>query len=255
MDKRQLSLVVWEQSRLNLKSEASKNYLSYAWWGVEPVIHMLCYFFVFELLLDRGGPGFVYFLLVGLVPWIWFSRTISLGSNSLVDGRFIMGQVFIPKLFFPLVILIQSGVKHVFVFILLLTFLTIFDPSPSVHWFAILIVILTQMALMFPLVCLLALSVAFVRDLNVVIPLGLQFMFFCTGIFFDIESVAPQYLDLFFLNPVAGLVHQYREILLNNAWPDWFYLGKVFFTGVVLWILTIILFKRNEHTISRVTQE
>lgn len=255
MDNRQLLLVVWEKSKLNLKSEASVNYLSYFWWGLEPVIHMFCYYFVFDLLLGRGGDGFVFFLLIGLVPWLWFSRTLSLGANSLVEGRDIMGQVFMAKLFFPLVVITQSCVKHLFVFILLFTFLVVAGLKPSVHWISILSILTAQLMLMLPVVCLLALSVTFVRDLNVMIPMALQFLFFCTGIFFDVDSISPQYLSLFFLNPMAGLVHEYREVLLNNAWPDWVYLGKVFFAGLALSLLAVVLYKKNEYAIARMTQE
>ena len=92
METRQLLSIVWEKSKLNLKSEAAINYLSYTWWIIEPVIHMLCYYLVFELLLNRGGPGFVYFLLTGLVPWLWFAKTINQGSNSLIGGSNLMGK-------------------------------------------------------------------------------------------------------------------------------------------------------------------
>ncbi|STL59827.1 Uncharacterised protein [Escherichia coli] len=30
--------LVWVKAKLNLKSEASINYLSYAWWIIEPVL-------------------------------------------------------------------------------------------------------------------------------------------------------------------------------------------------------------------------
>lgn len=256
MNTPQLLKVVWEKSRLNLKSEAAVNYLSYIWWLIEPVLHMLVYYLVFESLLKRGdGPGFVFFLLTGLVPWLWFTKVISQGSTSLVMGKALMSQLAIPKLFFPLVIVTQCSVKQVLVFSILLVFLLLSGFSPSIHWLALLPVIFAQLLLMIPLACLLAVALVFVRDLSFIIPTVLQFMFFCTGIFFRLDDIAGEYLQLFYLNPMAGLVQQYREILLNNAWPEWLYLGKLGLAVAVLWVLTLYVYRTQEYAITRVAQE
>jgi len=255
MKSHQLFAVIWEKSKLNLKSEAAVNYLSYCWWLFEPVIHMLCYYLVFELLLNRGGPDFVYFLLTGLVPWLWFAKIVNQGSMSLIGGQNLMGQIFIPKLFFPLVFVTQCSVKQLMVFSILLVFLLLSGFGASAHWLASVLVMVVQLLFMIPVVCMLAVLVAFVRDLNFVIPTLLQFMFFCSGIFFSIDTIAPQYHDLFFINPMAGLIHQYRETLLHNHWPDWLYLGKILLGSALLWLLTITLYRRHEYTITRLVQE
>ena len=255
MQTRQLLAIVWEKSKLNLKSEAAVNYLSYIWWIIEPVIQMLCYYLVFELLLNRGGPGYVYFLLIGLVPWLWFTRTISHSSNSLLAGRVLMGQIFIPKLFFPLVSIIQCGVKQILVFTTLLIFLVASGFTLSIHWLSLPAIIMVQLIFMVPLACLLAVAVVYVRDLSFVIPTALQFMFFCSGIFFSFEQIAPEYTNLLFANPMAGLVHQYREVLIHGAWPDWLYLTKILSVSVILWLAALFVYKNYEYTITRVTQE
>ncbi|MEM8498588.1 MAG: ABC transporter permease [Pseudomonadota bacterium] len=255
MNTRQLLAVVWEKSKLNLKSEAAVNYLSYLWWIMEPVLHMLVYYLVFDVLLQRGGPGFVFFLLAGLVPWLWFSKLLVQASNSLVTGRFLMGQIFIPKLFFPLVVIVQCSVKQAIVFIVLLLVLVIAGHQPSIQWLAIVPIALVQLMLMMPLAFIFAASVVFVRDLGFVIPTALQFVFFCSGIFFSIDHIAPQYTQWFYVNPMAGLVQQYREVLLNNNWPDWFYTAKVAAVSIVLWILSIRFYRNNECTITRFAQD
>lgn len=255
MNKNQLLKVVWEKSRLNLKSEAAVNYLSYIWWVIEPILHMLVYYLVFESLLKRGGPGFVFFLLCGLVPWLWFSKVISQGSTSLVMGRALMSQLAIPKLFFPLVIVVQCSVKQVLVFAILLLLLLFSGFTPDIHWLALFPIILMQLLFMTPLACLLAAALVFVRDLSFIIPTVLQFMFFCTGIFFSLENIAGKYMKLFYMNPMAGLVQQYREVLLNNAWPEWMYLGKLGLVVAILWVLTLYVYKTQEYSITRVAQE
>jgi lipopolysaccharide transport system permease protein len=254
MNNLRLAHVIWEKARLNLKSEASVNYLSYGWWFIEPVIHMICYYAVFELLLKRGGPGFVYFLMVGLVFWLWFAKTVTQGASSLVAGSGLMNQLQIPKAFFPLVFIVQTTVKQILVVVILLVFLVLAGFSPRIEWLGIVPLILVQLLFMIPISMILALSVVYVRDLKYVIPTVIQFMFFCSGIFFSFDRITSEYKDYFLINPMAGLIKEYRNVLLYQQWPDWLYLGSV--SGVSLFLLAVILtlYVKKDRSIARIVQ-
>lgn len=63
--KRTLELI-WVKASFNLRSEASVNYLSYAWWIIEPLLHMVVYYVVFSFLLAREGITMLLFYLQGL---------------------------------------------------------------------------------------------------------------------------------------------------------------------------------------------
>lgn len=240
---------------MNLKSEATVNYLSYLWWIVEPVIHMATYYIVFALLLSRGGEGYVYMLLVGLVPWLWFAKTINQGANSLIEGRFLMNQVSIPKLFFPLVFVTQCGVKQVMVYTILLLFLLLAGIEVTRFWFASAAVMFVQLLFMIPVTCMVAVAVAFVRDMRFVIPTAIQFLFFTSGVFFSFDQVSSEYKTIFLVNPMAGLIDAYRDTLLYKSWPDWWYLTGVSIFSLVLWLLVIAVYRRNEFYIARLVQE
>lgn len=255
MNGTQLLGLVWEKSRLNLKSEATINYLSYLWWIVEPVIHMATYYIVFAVLLHRGGDGYVYLLLVGLIPWLWFARTINQGSNSLIEGRHLMNQVSIPKLFFPLVFVTQCGVKQVMVFGILLLFLFVTGIEVTWFWLASVVVMFVQLIFIIPVACLLAVAVAFFRDMRFVIPTVIQFLFFTSGVFFSFDDVSQKYKALFLVNPMAGLIHAYRDTLLYQRWPDWWYLAGVAAVSFMLLTVVMLFYKRYEFHIARLVQE
>lgn len=254
MNIKQFIAVTWQKARLNLKSETSTNYLSYGWWFLEPVIHMICYYVVFDLLMQRGGPGFVYFLLTGLVPWLWFARSISQGANSLVGGKYLMSQLYIPKLFFPLVLIVQTTIKQALVFLVFLAFLLVSGHTLSMEWSALIPILLVQLLFMLPVACLAAYAVVYIRDLKMVIPTIIQFMFFCSGIFFSFERISVEYKDWFLVNPMAGIIVAYRDVLLNNQWPNWQYLGIVALISMVLILITVLLYRSREHDIARVAQ-
>jgi lipopolysaccharide transport system permease protein len=57
-----------------------------------------------------------------------------------------------------------------------------------------------------------------------------------------------------YLNPIAGLVKNYREILMYGNWPDWLYLGYIALAGVLLLFLAILLLKSLDHVYPRICQ-
>lgn len=247
--------LVWTKARLNLKSEASKNHLRYLWWILDPVLYMTVFYIVFGVLMERGGSGFIAYLLTGLVPFQWFAKTVSQTSNSIVGGKGLMHKVRISPLFFPLVGIVQNTGKQLLVFAMLGAFLILYGLPPTIHWLAFVPVVLTQLLLMVVISCLVAMIIPFIRDLNNLVPTGIQFLLFTSGIFYTVDRIPQEWQPLFFTNPMANILFQYRQIFVENQWPvwsmlGWVVLGSLIGLGIVLW-----LYRRLESVFPRVVLE
>ena len=99
---KQLLEVFFTQVAFNLKSETRKTYLNYFWWVLEPALFTGVFYLVFAVFLNRGTDDFVLFLLCGKIPFLWFSKTVSNASNSIVAGKGLIHQMAIPKAYFPM---------------------------------------------------------------------------------------------------------------------------------------------------------
>lgn len=240
---------------LNLRREASINYLSYLWWVVEPLMHMVVYYLVFSFLLSSGTENYVVFLLTGLIPWLWFSKTISHATNSIIQGRQLMSQVHIPKIFFPMVCLFQDAVKQVFVFLLLLLFLILYGIPPTWYWLGLVPVALVQSLVTVLGASLVAVLIPFVRDLKFLVPTLLQFIMFSSGIFYSHDRISIKYHELFFLNPMALLLKNYRDLLLNQQWPDWTSLARLGFLSLIGLVMVLMFYRKVEFVLARIVQE
>ncbi|MGD8234208.1 ABC transporter permease [Vibrio sp. TRT 1302] len=252
--KRTLELI-WVKASLNLRSEASVNYLSYAWWIIEPLLHMVVYYLVFAFLLARGSDNYVAFLLTGLIPWLWFSKTVSHTMGSILAGKELMNQLYVAKVFFPLTCLVQNTVKQGVVFLLLLVFLWVYGIEPELNWFYTIPIIFIQLMLISAISLLAALVVPFIRDMTFVIPTALQFLMFCSGIFFSHHDIPAGAQDLFFLNPMAVILAAFRDVLVDGIAPNWGLLGYVFIFSFVLIVVAAWLYKRLEYVLPRVVLE
>lgn len=247
--------LVWTKARLNLKSEASQNHLRYLWWILDPVLYMTVFYIVFGILMERGGPGFIAYLLTGLVPFQWFAKTVQHTSNSIVGGKGLMHKVRISPLFFPLVGIVQNTGKQLLVFSMLGIFLILYGLPPTIHWLAFIPIVLVQLMLMTAVSCTLAMVVPFVRDLTNLIPTGIQFLLFTSGIFYTIDRIPEEWRSLFFTNPMANILYQYRQVFVENQWPDWSGLGWVALGCIVGLGIVVFLYRRLEPIFPRVVIE
>lgn len=248
--------LVFVKIRFNLRSEAAQSYLSYAWWLLEPMLQMVVYYVVFDILLHRGTENFVAFLLCGIVPWLWFSKSVTQAGNSIIGGRGLISQTYLPKPFFPLVAIGQAFVKQLPVFILLFAFLFAYDYWPHWGWLWLIPIILAQMLLTAAVSLIVAFAVPFARDLQYLIDAGLKMMMFGSGIFYSYEDVfIPAHVDFFLMNPMANLIVNYRRVLMEDLTPFTGALSIISLGSIVIILLMTYLMKRQNNTLTRLALE
>ena len=254
LPKRHYASLLLELSRARMTSAATKNSLSYVWWVLDPLLTLVVFYLVFGLLLARGREGFLEFLLVGVISWGWFQKSISNASTSVIHGRGLMLQVYFPKWLLPASTLIQDAFKQAFVLGLLLSYLAILGYA-NLAWLATPLLILLQMLLIAGVASFVAALVPFLPDLRFVVGTGLQLMMFGSGIFYSVEKISTDYQNWFFLNPMASLIESYRDIFLRSSLPDPHRLLWVLLIAVVFLVLAALLFRRFDHLYPRVVME
>ena len=250
--KRHMLEVFFTKLRFNLKSEAKKTYLSYIWWLLEPALHVAVFYLVFSIFLNRGTNNFLLFLLCGKIPFLWFSKSVSNASNSIVAGRGLILQISISKPFFPLLVVAQDFIKQLFVFGFFFVFLVAYGVEFTANWFYILPVIATQMLLIIACALLAAAITPFIPDFKFLIATGMMMLMFGSGIFYSYKEVLlERHQEIFLMNPLANLFKNYREVLLENITPDWQALGMISLLSFLVIMLMNAWFKKTDATYAR----
>jgi len=242
--------------RFSLRSEASQSYLSYAWWLLEPLLQMGVFYIVFDILLNRGTEDFVAFLLCGIIPWLWFSKSVNHSGNSISRGKGLISQTYIPKPFFPLVIIGQALVKQTFVFLLLFVFLFVYDYFPSIGWLWLIPIITTQLLLIIAISFIVAFIVPFARDIQYLIDAGLRMTMFGSGIFYSYKHVfLPEHRNIFLMNPMANLIANYRRVLMEDIEPLIGSLAIISLVSILVIFLMTHVMKRHNNTLTLLALE
>lgn len=231
---------------LNLKSEASQTYLSYAWWLLEPALMVGVYYLVFAVFLARGTPDFLIFLVCGKIPFLWFSKSVSNSSRSILTGRGLINQVSLPMSFFPMLVVFQDAFKQFVVFIMMFAFIIAYGLDVSWVWLSIIFVIFTQLLLVSAASLFVAAITPFIPDFKYLIGTMMMALMFGSGIFYSYKEVLlPEHQQLFLMNPIANLIKNYRQVLMENTLPDWSALVGISLASIALIIIMTLYYRKT----------
>jgi lipopolysaccharide transport system permease protein len=229
--RRYLDIVLFN-AYAELRAERERTYLGFLWWIFEPLLFMVVLWLAFDVILGRGGDGFVTFLLVGLVVWQWMKSCVTHGANSILGAHYLIQQVKLPPVVFPFVTIVSDTVKFSAVLILLIAVLLVTGEGRSPTLIALPVVLLAEFALLCAMTIWVAAFVPFVPDLRIATETLLSALMFLSGIFFRPSELSEPMRSWFFYNPVAFVIDQARQVMIYGQWPDW--TGLLWVTGISL---------------------
>lgn len=179
-------------------------------------------------------PQYSSYVFAGLLVWNWFQNSLFQATGIIIDSRPLIRQPGFPPAILPIVV-VTTGLVH---FVLALPILVVFLLIDGVQLTPLILVLpllqLIQFFLTITLAYFLAaLNVTF-RDTQHTLGVLLQFWFYLTPIFYQLETIPDQYWYAYGLNPMVHIVTCYRQILIWGVQPDWLALAIISGITVVL---------------------
>jgi len=249
----QFSSLVHIQAVMKLKSQANNLVLSYLWWVLEPLLYVLLFYFVFKYVLYRGGEDFLIFLMVGKIPFLWFSKAVNSGANSLVENKGLIMQRIIPKFMFPMINCQEAFYKQQVAFLVLVIFLIISGFTYYENWIYILPLIILQYILIIGVAAVFSVFVTIAPDFKLVIQLFMMGLMFTSGIFWDVNLIQDPVMKdmLLTFNPMAALIQGYRQVLMWQGVLEARYLLMILLWAIVSISLGAFMLKKYSNLLTR----
>lgn len=209
-----LYFFVWR----DLKVRYKQTVLGALWALLQPVATMVVFWLFFGKLAKVPSDGLPYplFSLAGLVPWTYFSTSLTGGGNALVGNQALITRVYFPRLLIPLATVLTPLVDFAISFGLLAA-LMLWYRAPlhlSIVWLPVFVLLLTAAAAAAS-IWLAGLQAKY-RDVRYVLPFAVQFWMFVTPVIYSASLVPARWRTLYGLNPLAGIVSGIRWSLFGG---------------------------------------
>lgn len=229
----------------DMKIMYKRSTLGVVWTLINPLLQLLVFIFVFQAIIKIDIPQYSSYVFTGLLVWNWFQNSLFQATGIIVSSRPLIRQPGFPNAILPIVVA-TTGLIH---FVLALPVLFVFLLIDGVHLTPILLVLpLLQIIQFFLTVTfsyfLASLNVTF-RDTQHTLSVLLQFLFYLTPVFYEIDDIPDHYWFIYGLNPMVHIVTSYRQILMWGTQPDWLALAIISGIVAVLMPVGYSLFKRQ----------
>src|SRR5260370_31746055 len=97
-----------------LKARYRGSVLGFVWSFINPLLLLLIYWFVFTTVMPNKVEGvqpYALFMFCGILPWTWFSASLSEAPGSLISGGNLIKKVLFPAEVLPIVSVLAHIVK------------------------------------------------------------------------------------------------------------------------------------------------
>jgi lipopolysaccharide transport system permease protein len=235
-----------------VKVRYKQSLLGASWAIIQPLamVTILTAIFSFIVRMPSEGLPYVLFAYVALLPWNYFSASLTTSTNGLVSHATLITKVYFPREILPLTYVFAA----LFDFLIassVLIFLLFYYHVPltlNILYVLPILAILTVFTIAVSLL-LAAVQVRF-RDVGVAVPIALQVWMFASPVVYPLASVPLRFQSLYQLNPMAGIIEGLRRVVLHGAPPPLVPLAMSTLISAVLLVVAYGYFKRVEATMA-----
>ena len=228
--------------------------LGIAWAILQPVSLMLIYIAIFSIVTQMPSEGIPYavFVYAALLPWTYFSTAVSAATSSLVSHQQMVTKVYFPREILPLSYVVVGIFDFIIATSVLACLMIYYHVAVSliILWVVPILVVETMFIVALSLLFS-AVQVQF-RDLGFAMPLVMQLWMFATPVVYPLSKVPARFRSLYILNPMVGVVENFRHVVLQRISVDAPSLWISFGISALLLVLSYAYFKHKEATMADV---
>ncbi|WP_285040741.1 ABC transporter permease [Plantibacter sp. LMC-P-059a] len=241
---------LWILTVRDLRVRYSTSALGYVWSILDPLVMSGIYWFVFTQVFRRdvGEEPYIVFLLAALLPWMWFTGSVSDSTRAFLREAKLVRSTTIPRTIWVNRIVLSKGIEFLAALPVLAAFAVFSGASVNVDILLFPLAIAIQTVLTVGLCLIVAPLVVFFRDLERAVKLVLRFMFYATPIIYSTTALPDRIEPFAALNPLSGIFALYRSAFFPQE-LDWYLVGVSAGMSAVILALGLLIFKRCERSV------
>jgi lipopolysaccharide transport system permease protein len=236
----------------DVKVRYKQTVLGVLWAVIQPLFTMVVFTFLFGRLANiptDGIPGPVFYFSA-LVPWIFFSSSVTHAGMSLVANSGLLTKIYFPRVILPAAAALSNLVDFLISSAFLVGFIIYYGIPVGWHSLLWLVLVVLLMLLTLGLAAFFAALNVKYRDIKYALPFLIQVLLFATPIIYPVSMIPERYQWLMALNPLSALIEAFRYVVAPSRSLDWSIFGISVIIIAVVFVTGMAYFRSAERAMA-----
>lgn len=229
----------------DLKSRYKGSVLGFFWSFLNPLLQLIVYSFVFKIIMRANYDKYYLFLFVALVPWIFFSTSVTGGTSCVWSQKNLVNKIYFPREVLPIAHVTCQLVNMLLSFVVIFAVLIV--TGHGMNPLALLclpIVIGVEYMMALGIVFFVSAATVFLRDIQYVMGIVVMAWQFLSPVMYGVDYVPEKYRTIYQLNPMTPILMAYRDIFYYKQVPQFNTLIVCVVEGLVVLAIGFLVFQK-----------
>ena len=213
--------MIFSLVKKDLRGRYKGSVLGFLWTFINPLLQLIIYTLVFSHFLQAGVERYYLYLFVALIPWIFFSSSITVGAASIISQKDLVKKIYFPRMVIPISYVTSCFVNMLLCFIVI--FAVIIVTGAGINFLAVLtlpVIMIVEYVFALGMALLTSAITVYFRDMEHILGIVSMAWMYLTPIVYSKSIVPEKYLPIFNLNPMTPIIDCYRTVLYDKHVPD-----------------------------------
>lgn len=246
---REYSGVLQQLVRQFLTLRYRRTALGYLWTLINPLLMMSVTAVVFATLFKLDLTTYAVFLFAGMVPWNFFSMTVTQSCSSFLQNEGLIKKIYLPKMIFPLSLAIGMLIDSVLALLALFVLVLVLGAPVTAALLFIPVAYLLLFIFVFGVALVASVATVFFRDLQYVVGVVMQAWFFLTPVMYKHDALTGKVAGLVALNPMSAFIDLFRAPLHLGQMPAGQSVAVAAAVAVCSLVLGVVVLLKHEKNV------
>lgn len=205
----------------DLKLKYRGSVFGFLWSLANPLLMIVVYSVAFTFILHVQGSGFVFYLMLGLLPWTFFANSASMSTGSIIDNAGLLKSVFFPRAILPIATVLFNFAQFVLTMAVFLPLMIVWYRVPISGPMILFPVFLALQTLFtIGIAMMVATATAFFRDVRHLLEVALQALFWTVPIVYQLNQIPDRLRLVILMSPMSPFITAYQKLFYYRQWPE-----------------------------------
>lgn len=228
----------------DIRGKYKGSFLGVLWSFVNPLLSVVIYAIVFHYIMRFQIENYLIYLISGIIPWTFFTTSITSGMNSILFNADIIKKVYFPRVILPISSVTSALVNFLISCVIIVIFALFSGVGVGYSLLFLPVVALIQYIFTLGIVFILSAVEIYVRDIEHIINFFVGMLFYVTPILYTPDYVPDNFKFILNLNPLSYLIEAYHSIFYYKEIPNLNSLLIIFVLSLAVFSIGYMVFNK-----------